>query len=166
MYFKALHRKICIALLCSLSQIRSHTYRSKLQVFLPWYLFHSLNSQILKCEWIWQNLASTHRATFGDKVILSNNYIIASWWIMLKKWNLQQVLVYWLAIIVWVNIYRSIKWSTKKIESQGSNLGSYWTFLVFTAFQTEDERHWPASEHQYKRAMTSQAPKHHSRLTD
>ena len=32
----------------------------------------------------------------------------------------------------------------KKIEIQRSNLGSYWTFLVLTAFQTEDERHWPA----------------------
>ena len=32
--------------------------------------------------------------------------------------------------------YRSIKWNTKMIESQRSHLGSYWTFLVLTAFQT------------------------------
>ena len=30
------------------------------------------------------------------------------------------------------------------IESQRSNLGSSWTFLVFTAFQIKDNRHWPA----------------------
>ena len=40
--------------------------------------------------------------------------------------------------------YRSIKWSTKTIGSQRSNLGSRWTLLVLTAFQTENERHWPA----------------------
>ena len=32
--------------------------------------------------------------------------------------------------------YRSIKWSMRTIENQRSNLGSYWTFLVLTAFQT------------------------------
>ena len=30
------------------------------------------------------------------------------------------------------------------IESQMPNLGSYWTFLVLTAFQIEDNKHWPA----------------------
>ena len=35
--------------------------------------------------------------------------------------------------------YKSIKWSMKKIKSHISNLGSYWTFPVFTALQTEDE---------------------------
>ena len=40
------------------------------------------------CDWIWQNLASIHRATFGDMAMLSNNCIIASWWInILKKWS-------------------------------------------------------------------------------
>ena len=106
-----------------------------------------------------------------------NNCTIASWWIMQKKRNLQQILVYPLAIIVWVNNfqtpkiqaalssffvrvmilyvivigvvdgwaqYRSIKWSTKMIENQRSNLGSWWTLLVLTAFQTEDGRHWPS----------------------
>jgi len=36
-----------------------------------------------------------------------------------------------------LKIRRSIKWSTKTIESQGYNLGSHWTFFVLTAFQTE-----------------------------
>ena len=39
---------------------------------------------------------------------------------------------------------RRIKWGTKTIESQRSNLGSWWTLLVLTAFKTEDGRHWPA----------------------
>ena len=30
------------------------------------------------------------------------------------------------------------KWSKKMIESRRSNFGSYWTFLVSAAFQTED----------------------------
>ena len=30
----------------------------------------------------------THRATLGDMAISSNNCIIASWWVMLKKWKL------------------------------------------------------------------------------
>jgi len=33
--------------------------------------------------------------------------IVASWWIMLKKWKLQQVLVYSLAIILWVNNFQT-----------------------------------------------------------
>jgi len=41
--------------------------------------------------------------------ISRNNCIIASWWIALKKWNLQQVLVYSLAIIVWVNNFQTPK---------------------------------------------------------
>ena len=53
-----------------------------------------------KCDWIWQNPALMHRGTLGDSSI---NCIIASWWIMLKKWKLQQVVVYSLVIIVWVN---------------------------------------------------------------
>jgi len=32
----------------------------------------------------------------------------------------------------------------KTIESQRSSLGPYWTFLVLTAHQIEDNRHWPA----------------------
>jgi len=43
----------------------------------------------------------------------------------------------------WVS-YRSVKWNMKTIESQRSRLGYYWTFLVLTAFQIEDNRHWPA----------------------
>ena len=43
----------------------------------------------------------------GDMVISSNNCIIASWWIIVKKWKLQQVLVYSLAIIVWVNNFQT-----------------------------------------------------------
>ena len=55
------------------------------------------------CDWIWQNPASTHRAT------LKYWCIIASWWIMLNKWTLQQLLVYSLAIIVWVNNFQTPK---------------------------------------------------------
>jgi len=40
--------------------------------------------------------------------------------------------------------YRSVKWSTKTIESQRSNMGSWWTLLVLIVFQTEDKRYWPA----------------------
>ena len=54
------------------------------------------------CDWIWQNPNSTHRATLGDMAISSINCIIASWWIMLKKWKLQQVVAHSLAIIVQV----------------------------------------------------------------
>ena len=61
------------------------------------------------CEWIWQNPTLTHRATLGDMAISSINCIIAPWWIMLKKWKLQQVLVYSLAIIVWVNNFQTPK---------------------------------------------------------
>jgi len=32
---------------------------------------------------------------------------MAPWWIMLKKWKLQQVLVYSLAIIVWLNNFQT-----------------------------------------------------------
>jgi len=32
----------------------------------------------------------------------------------------------------------------KTIESQRSSLGPYWTFLVLTALQIKDNRHWPA----------------------
>ena len=39
--------------------------------------------------------------------ISSIDCIIASWWIMLKKRKLQQVLVYSLAIIVWVNNFQT-----------------------------------------------------------
>ena len=62
---------------------------------------------IVICDWIWQNPASTHRATLGDMAISSIDCIIASWWIMLKNWKLQQVLVYSLAIIVWVNNFQT-----------------------------------------------------------
>ena len=40
--------------------------------------------------------------------------------------------------------YRSAKWNTKIIESQRPSVGPYWTFLVLTALQIEDNRHWPA----------------------
>ena len=43
----------------------------------------------------------------GDMAVSSNNCIIASWWIMLKKRKLQQVLVYSLAIIVWINNFQT-----------------------------------------------------------
>jgi len=32
----------------------------------------------------------------------------------------------------------------KIIESQRSSLGPYWTLLVLTALQIEDNRYWPA----------------------
>ena len=54
-------------------------------------------------------MASTHRATLGDMAISSNDCIIASWWIMLNKCRLQQVMVYSLAIIVWVNDFQAPK---------------------------------------------------------
>ena len=82
-------------------------------------------------------------------------------------------MLYSLAIIVWVNnsqtpeiqaaffrngndiaggsnrgggwaYYRSTKWNTRTVENQRSCLGPYWTFLVLTALQIEDNRHWPA----------------------
>ena len=61
------------------------------------------------CDWIWQNPTSTHRVTLGHMAILSIRWIIASWWIMLKNWKLQQILVYSLAIIVWVNNFQAPK---------------------------------------------------------
>ena len=157
-----------------------------------------------KCDWIWQNPALTHRATLGDTVISSIYCIIPSWWIMLKEWKLQQVVVYSLAMIVWVNSfqtpeiqaalssffrvgimimqaviigvggggwaqYRSTKWNTKTIESQRSSLGPYRTFLVLTALQIEDNRHWPALRALQAPMQESHdhvmAPKCHSRLT-
>ena len=51
------------------------------------------------------------------------------------------------------------------IESQRSSLGPYWTFLVLTALQIEDNRHWPALQ-----ALTQESHDHlmalkcHSRL--
>ena len=60
-----------------------------------------------KCDWIWQNPALTHRAMLRDTAISSIDCIIAPWWIMLKKWKLQQVVVYSLAIIVWVNNFQA-----------------------------------------------------------
>jgi len=66
--------------------------------------------------------------------ILSNNCIIASWHIVLKKQNLQQLFVYSLSIIVWVNNFK-----TPKIQAvlsslfredndiaRGSNRGGGW----------------------------------------
>ena len=61
------------------------------------------------CDWIWQNPASMHRAMLGDTAISSINCIIASWWIMLKEWKLQQVVVHSLAMIVWVNNFQTAK---------------------------------------------------------
>ena len=61
------------------------------------------------CNWIWQNPASTHRATLRDMAISSNDCIVASWWITLKEWKSQQVLLYSLAIIVWVNNFQTPK---------------------------------------------------------
>jgi len=43
----------------------------------------------------------------GDTAISSISCILASWWIVLKKWKLQQVVVYPLAIIVWVNNFQT-----------------------------------------------------------
>ena len=55
--------------------------------FNLYYRLKHLNStwRATECNWIWQNLASMHRATFGNMTILSNNSIIASWCIMLGK---------------------------------------------------------------------------------
>ena len=63
-------------------------------------------------------------------------------------------------------------WNTKTIESQGSSLGPYWTFLVLTALQIEDNRQWPAL-HTYAalKALIQEShdhlmvPKCHLRLT-
>jgi len=70
-------------------------------------LFRKVQCLTTICDWIWQNLASMHRATLGDMAISSIYCIAASWWIVLKKWKLQQVLVYSLAIIVWVNNFQA-----------------------------------------------------------
>jgi len=88
----------------------------------------------IKCDWIWQNLASMHRAMLRDMAISSINYIIAPWWIMLKKWKLQEVLVYSLAIIVWVNNFQtpkiqavlSIFFRNGNDIAGGSNRGGGW----------------------------------------
>ena len=47
-----------------------------------------------------------------------------------------------LLVNVTVEFSLSTKWNTKKIESQRSSLGPYWTFLVLTELQIEDNRHW------------------------
>ena len=62
---------------------------------------------IMRWDSIWQNRASTHRTMLGDMAISSVDCIIAIWWIMLKNWKLQQVIVYSLAIIVWVNNFQT-----------------------------------------------------------
>ena len=84
---------------------------------------------------------------------------------MPKKWKLQQVLVYSLAVIVWVNNFQTSDsnsffcdsndiarssntsggwaYKIKTIESQRSSWGAYRTFVVLTALQIEDNRHWP-----------------------
>ena len=112
----------------------------------------------------------------GDMAISTNNYIVSSWWIMLKKWKLQQVLVYSLAIIVWVNNFKHPKFKLffssffmtvmilhvvvigvvgglnievqngirRQLKARGPVWGPYWTFLVLTALQIEDNRHWLA----------------------
>jgi len=84
-----------------------HWYRYSYSYRQYWLLAKNM------CDWIWQNLASTHRAMLGDTAISSIDCIIASWWIMLKKWKSQQVVVYSLAIIVWVNNFQTpeIQWA-------------------------------------------------------
>ena len=87
---------------------------SKAKPYQLWKGFYFLKEEIylkqsINCDWIWQSMALTHRSTFGEMMILSDNCIIAFWYIMLKKWNLQQVLVYSLAITVWVNYFQTIK---------------------------------------------------------
>jgi len=37
----------------------------------------------------------------------------------------------------------NVKWNRKMIKGQSSDLGSYWTFFVLTAFQTEDFFYFP-----------------------
>ena len=58
------------------------------------------------------------------------------------------------------------------IESQRSNLGSWWTLLVLTAFQTEDGRYLPGYHDLPSHLSINKrgpyqlmAPNHHSRLT-
>ena len=89
---------------------------------------------LVKCDWIWQNLASTHRPTLVDIAISSNNCIIASWCIMLKRWKLQQVLVYFLAIIEWVN-NRKFKLFLSSFFCDGNDItgGSWWVGVLWCA---------------------------------
>jgi len=101
------------------------------------------------CDWIWQNPASMYRAMSGDMAALSNNCIIkfsisnnralvgphwlryyhctrlASWCIM-KKWNLMQMLVNTLAIIVWINNFQILK---------------IWTVLCNFLWRKHDNKH-------------------------
>ena len=87
---------------------------------------------------------------------------------MLKNLKLQQVKVYSLVIIVWVNNFQTPKIQAvtvmilqvvvigvvgggglnirlqNGIRRQRSSLGPYWTFVVLTALHIEDNRHWSA----------------------
>ena len=50
--------------------------------------------------------------------------------------------------------------------NQRSSLGPYWTFLVLTALQIKDNRHWPALQAPIQESHDHlMAPKCHSRLT-
>ena len=54
------------------------------------------------CDWIWQNKASTHKASLGDMAILRNHCVITSQCLQLCKQNLHQLFIYLLAITEWV----------------------------------------------------------------
>ena len=69
-----------------------------------------------------------------------------------------------------VGLILEYKWNIKTIESQRSSLGPYWIFLVLTALQIEDNRHWPALRGLSSSPSTEShnhlmVPKCHSRLT-
>jgi len=53
------------------------------------------------CDWIWQNPASTHKASLRDMEILSNHCVVTSQCLKLCKRNLHQLFIYLLAITVW-----------------------------------------------------------------
>ena len=99
-------------------------------------------------------LGDTVISRINFTVISSINFIIAPWWIILKKWKLQQVVVYSLAIIVWVNNFQTPKiqavlssfFRDSNDSAGGSNRGGGWV--------EEGESH----DH-------LMAPKCHSRLT-
>ena len=83
--------------------------KSKHYVLVWWQVWKALVSSPTHIHGIFAFVSILARATLGDMAISSNNCIKASWWIMLKKWKLQQVLVYSLAIIAWVNNFQAQK---------------------------------------------------------
>jgi len=64
-----------------------------------WDFFVHVNTT---CDWIWQKSVLTHIALLGDTEILSNHCMVASQCLRLCKWNLHQLLIHLLVIIVWV----------------------------------------------------------------